>query len=94
MSYRNVSVVVYDSNWPNANNELFANWAGEWVSDRTDLDYIGSCRLYGDIVNWLVQHVIDFYHNACWVNQGGVIRVQFRKESDLLMFILRFGDGR
>lgn len=50
-------------------------------------------ELYRNVVEWIREHVEDSYHNTSWIKQGDVIRVQFRKEQDLLMFTLKFGSS-
>lgn len=64
------------------------NWAGEYVSGRTnDMKHF---ERYGEIIDWITSNINDPYKNVNWIELGNYFRFQFRKKHDYTLFLLRW----
>lgn len=84
---------LYEPNWDYCGFDLPYGWAGE----RHIINNVGfehHFKLYYDIVEWIQKNVSNPIQNARWIKIGDCVYVQFRKEEDLIMYLLKFGDRR
>lgn len=84
---------LLESNWNYNLDSLPYGWAGQrHISN--NIGFEKHFQLYNDLVEWIQETVSSPTQNACWVKIGDCIYVQFRKEKDLIMYLLKFGDNR
>jgi len=89
---------LLESNWPHfpgtsENGKLPYGWAGQQHYFNS-VGFDAHFQLYNDIVRWCYDTIQNTKQNAYWTKIGDCIYIQLRKEEDLLMFILKFGDGQ
>lgn len=88
-------MAIPEENWPHIpgtpeNGKLPYGWAGEH-SIPNNIGFARHKELYQDIINWIYENISNSVGNVYWTKIGDCFYFQFRKEKDLLMFLLRWG---
>ena len=83
--------IIPSNNWPAGLNDISIHgWAGELTYNDSDWRK-NNFKKYKEMVDWIKLNVYNAHSNVLWSQIGGQIIVKFRKEKDMMWFILRFG---
>ena len=84
---------VYLDNWQPRINfdgpELPYGWAGEVIIDLDNQNFMW-LKSFREKSDWIENNIDGYEHNVIWVQSGGKMYAQFRKEKDLAWFKLRW----